>query len=53
MAVTRARSLLILVGNPNVLQHDPCWKAMMKHCIDNDSYTGIPFQFDAVKKEEA
>lgn len=44
VAVTRARSLLIVVGNPNVLQHDPCWRALLQHCKDNDSYTGIPFQ---------
>ncbi|XP_026271678.1 putative helicase mov-10-B.1 isoform X1 [Frankliniella occidentalis] len=52
VAVTRARSLLVIVGNPNVLQHDKCWRALLQHCVDNDAYTGVPFQFETQKNIE-
>ncbi|XP_069765517.1 RNA helicase Mov10l1 isoform X5 [Narcine bancroftii] len=40
VAITRAKALLILVGNPHVLLKDPCWAALLEYCISNDAYTG-------------
>lgn len=40
VAVTRAQALLIIVGNPYLLQRDPCWGSMIRYCHDNKAYTG-------------
>ena len=42
MAVTRAKALLIVVGNPEVLILDPMWRALIKFIIENGGYTGKP-----------
>lgn len=38
--LTRARTLLIVLGNPVVLSRDPYWKTVIEYCIQNNSYTG-------------
>ncbi|XP_075415581.1 helicase MOV-10 [Tenrec ecaudatus] len=43
VAVTRAKSLLIIVGNPLLLGHDADWKAFLEFCKKNGGYTGCPF----------
>ncbi|XP_062047961.1 helicase MOV-10 isoform X2 [Lepus europaeus] len=43
VAVTRAKALLIIVGNPLLLGHDPDWKAFLEFCKENGGYTGCPF----------
>ncbi|XP_028009872.1 helicase MOV-10 isoform X2 [Eptesicus fuscus] len=43
VAVTRAKALLIVVGNPLLLGHDSDWKAFLDFCRDNGGYTGCPF----------
>ncbi|XP_066209574.1 helicase MOV-10 isoform X1 [Saccopteryx leptura] len=43
VAVTRAKALLIVVGNPLLLSHDPDWKAFLDFCKENGGYTGCPF----------
>ena len=40
VAVTRAKALLVIVGNPYVLQRDVCWRKMLQFCVDNGAYTG-------------
>lgn len=40
MSVTRAKALLIVVGNPLVLRCDPHWYALLKFCGDNSAFTG-------------
>ena len=42
VAVTRAKSLLIIIGNPAVLWTDPNWRALLEHIMANDGYTGVP-----------
>ncbi|XP_062084560.1 probable RNA helicase SDE3 [Humulus lupulus] len=42
VAITRARSLLIIVGNPHVVCKDPYWDRLLRHCSDNNSYQGCP-----------
>ncbi|KAI8475548.1 MAG: P-loop containing nucleoside triphosphate hydrolase protein [Monoraphidium minutum] len=40
VAVTRAKALLIVVGNPVVLAKDPCWAALLRLAADKGAYTG-------------
>ncbi|XP_051805005.1 putative helicase mov-10-B.2 isoform X2 [Acanthochromis polyacanthus] len=41
VAVTRAKALLIVVGNPVVLNTDPTWGHFIKYCKDEGGYTGF------------
>ncbi|XP_073906849.1 helicase MOV-10 isoform X3 [Castor canadensis] len=43
VAVTRAKALLIVVGNPLLLGQDPDWKTFLEFCKENGGYTGCPF----------
>uniref|UniRef100_A0A671PS43 RNA helicase n=1 Tax=Sinocyclocheilus anshuiensis TaxID=1608454 RepID=A0A671PS43_9TELE len=40
VAVTRAKSLLIMVGNPIILQTDATWGRFINYCIEKGGYTG-------------
>jgi helicase MOV-10 len=40
VAVTRAKALLIVIGNPNVLARDPCWGGLLSMCVDRGGYRG-------------
>uniref|UniRef100_A0A8C1M2L5 RNA helicase n=1 Tax=Cyprinus carpio TaxID=7962 RepID=A0A8C1M2L5_CYPCA len=40
VAVTRAKSLLIMVGNPIILQTDTTWGRFINYCIEEKGYTG-------------
>lgn len=40
VAITRARSLLIAIGNPHIICKDEHWNKLLWHCADNDSYEG-------------
>ncbi|XP_040905865.1 putative helicase mov-10-B.1 [Toxotes jaculatrix] len=41
VAVTRAKALLIVVGNPRVLSTDPTWACFIKYCRDKGGYEGF------------
>ncbi|XP_066499872.1 putative helicase mov-10-B.2 [Hoplias malabaricus] len=41
VAVTRARSLLIVVGNPIILSSDPTWSRFIDYCSAEGGYTGL------------
>lgn len=44
VAVSRAMSLLIIVGNPFLLStFDKCWLELIRYCIENDAYVGCSF----------
>lgn len=43
VAVTRAKSLLIVVGNPHTLSKDPCWRRLLQFCVRKRAYKGVPF----------
>ncbi|XP_071751362.2 putative helicase mov-10-B.2 [Centroberyx gerrardi] len=49
VAVTRAKALLIVVGNPIVLNADPVWARFIRYCKDEGGYTG----FSHAEDEEA
>ncbi|OVA05425.1 putative RNA helicase SDE3 [Macleaya cordata] len=42
VAVTRARSLLVIVGNPHIISKDPYWDKLLRYCSDKNSYQGCP-----------
>jgi len=42
VAITRAKALLIIIGNPAVLAHDPNWADMMAFIAAHDGNTGSP-----------
>ncbi|KAM9361320.1 putative helicase mov-10-B.1 [Symphorus nematophorus] len=51
VAVTRARSLLIVVGNPVILNKDSTWKKFISYCVKEKGYTG--FDFEDAEGEDA
>ncbi|XP_051758530.1 putative helicase mov-10-B.1 isoform X2 [Ctenopharyngodon idella] len=40
VAVTRAKALLIMVGNPIILKTDATWDRFINYCIEKEGYTG-------------
>ncbi|XP_041457695.1 putative helicase MOV-10 [Lytechinus variegatus] len=43
VAVTRAKALLVIVGNPFMLSKDEHWNQMLKFCIENGGYRGCTY----------
>ncbi|XP_023280958.1 putative helicase mov-10-B.2 isoform X2 [Seriola lalandi dorsalis] len=41
VAVTRAKALLIVVGNPRVLSKDTTWDRFIRYCSEGGGYTGF------------
>lgn len=41
VATSRAKKLLIVIGNPHVMIKDACWKAFIRYVQDNGGYTGV------------
>ncbi|KAG8450883.1 hypothetical protein GDO86_003231 [Hymenochirus boettgeri] len=44
VTITRAKALIILVGNPVILGKDANWSRFLKYCLENEGYTGFPFE---------
>ena len=42
VAVTRAKALLIVVGNPHVLCADQHWATLLQYAIQRGAYRGVP-----------
>lgn len=42
VAITRAKSLLVIIGNPHIISKDPYWENLLRHCVTNNSYRGGP-----------
>ncbi len=40
VTVTRAKSLLIVIGNPHLLIHDNFWGPFLRRCVQLGAYTG-------------
>ncbi|KAI3730261.1 hypothetical protein L1987_61430 [Smallanthus sonchifolius] len=53
VAITRARSLLIAIGNPHIICKDEHWNKLLWHCVENDSYKGcfLPEKVEIEKEE--
>ncbi|CAH9136634.1 unnamed protein product [Cuscuta epithymum] len=55
VAITRAKSLLIVIGNPHIICQDPYWNKLLWYCVGNDSYKGcfLPVKQESVTHESA
>ncbi|XP_030386246.1 probable RNA helicase armi [Scaptodrosophila lebanonensis] len=40
VAISRARSLMIIFGNPHLLSVDDCWRQLILFCANNNAYFG-------------
>ncbi|KAJ8912969.1 hypothetical protein NQ315_000025 [Exocentrus adspersus] len=40
VALSRAKALLFIIGNPNLLCQDVYWNSVLKYCLEHGSYTG-------------
>ncbi|KAK4766707.1 hypothetical protein SAY87_008349 [Trapa incisa] len=40
VAITRAKSLLIIIGNPHIVSKDEYWDKLLRYCSDGNSYMG-------------
>ncbi|NWV38852.1 SDE3 helicase, partial [Grantiella picta] len=47
VAITRAKALLIVVGNPAVLSKDPHWHRFLRYCKEEGGYTGYPYEHES------
>ena len=52
VAVTRAMSLLIVVGDPFLLGADPTWRIFIEHCTKLRAYTGCDLPLGLLNEEE-
>jgi len=43
VAITRAKSLLIIIGNPHILSQDEDWKALLNFSLDRGCYKGCNY----------
>ncbi|XP_075471395.1 helicase MOV-10 [Ascaphus truei] len=50
VAITRAKALLIVVGNPIILSKDPNWSRFLNYCTDNGGYRGYPYKEDLMNE---
>ncbi|KAM9634009.1 RNA helicase Mov10l1-like [Morphnus guianensis] len=51
VAITRAKALLIVVGNPHVLVKDPCFCALLEYSLMNRVYVGcdLPSELECLQ----
>lgn len=42
VAITRAKALLVIIGNPYVLSQDQHWGELLQYCLLHKSYVGCP-----------
>ena len=50
VAISRARALLLIIGDPEVLCTDPRWREVVKYCVDRESYLGVGLQRNLLDK---
>ena len=46
VAITRAKELLVVVGNANLLKSDPYWKSFLQFCLRNKLYVGPDLEIE-------
>ncbi|XP_039294725.1 putative helicase mov-10-B.1 isoform X2 [Nilaparvata lugens] len=51
VALTRAKALLIVIGDPEILQHQSYWKMYMDYCMSLGTYMGsIPARYRQINQ---
>ncbi|XP_057771655.1 probable RNA helicase SDE3 [Salvia miltiorrhiza] len=53
VAVTRAKSLIIIIGNPHIICKDPNWNKLLWYCVENNSYKGCFLPKQEVESAQA
>ncbi|NWQ91574.1 SDE3 helicase, partial [Burhinus bistriatus] len=51
VAITRAKALLIVVGNPAVLSKDHHWQRFLRYCREEGGYTGYPYEDESLAED--
>ncbi|KAM9369400.1 LOW QUALITY PROTEIN: helicase MOV-10 [Phaethornis superciliosus] len=51
VAITRAKALLIVVGNPAVLSKDQHWQRFLRYCREEGGYTGCPYEEESTAED--
>ncbi|XP_048467759.1 putative helicase MOV-10 [Rhincodon typus] len=51
VALTRAKALLIVVGNPIILSKDRNWNSFLNYCVNNECYTGYNYASDDLESD--
>ncbi|NXQ55413.1 SDE3 helicase, partial [Anthoscopus minutus] len=51
VAITRAKALLIVVGNPTVLSKDEHWHRFLTYCMEQGGYTGYPYRAESTAED--
>ncbi|XP_066191672.1 helicase MOV-10 [Sylvia atricapilla] len=51
VAITRAKALLIVVGNPTVLSKDHHWHRFLRYCKEEGGYTGYPYEDESTAED--
>ncbi|NXR61185.1 SDE3 helicase, partial [Rhadina sibilatrix] len=51
VAITRAKALLIVVGNPIVLSKDHHWHRFLRYCKEQGGYTGYPYEDESTAED--
>ncbi|KXJ70475.1 putative helicase MOV-10 [Aedes albopictus] len=46
VALTRAKALLVVIGNPETLQQDPNWFEFIRYCFRAGAIRGVKFELD-------
>ncbi|XP_028854584.1 putative helicase mov-10-B.1 isoform X2 [Denticeps clupeoides] len=44
VAMTRAKALLIVIGNPVILMKNPTWERFIRYCEEEGGYTGFDYK---------
>jgi helicase MOV-10 len=51
VSVTRAKALLVVIGDPSVLSLDPLWRAFLKYVHDNGGWKGPPISPELLRED--
>ncbi|KAK0437214.1 RNA helicase [Armillaria borealis] len=46
VAVTRAKALLVIIGDPTVLSLDPLWRSFLNYIYKHGGWRGLPISWD-------
>ncbi|XP_017071574.1 probable RNA helicase armi [Drosophila eugracilis] len=52
VAVSRARAMMIIFGNPRLLAVDECWRQLILYCANNNAYFGCDLPESIVNQED-